>query len=329
MDKTGLIWKFKVDRELSAFEIDNHLPVDKAYNGLPDSMMSTIRMNSTYLECCDKFYFGKGEITGHGLIGFIAYIFVLSLPLLDIIFEWPARPGTDFDLWLWSSIFIYSIAIPAMLFTWFTWLGKELFRYTHYPIRFNRKTRMVHVFRLDGTVMSEPWDKLYFTVGAGKEFETIREVRFHRMSSWHSQSYYGKVLETHALPYVAAADKARAQWEFVRRYMEKGPAEALPLIDLVLDGHIGLPGKRESFMHGYRMLSTNMSGIIFYLFFPLTSLSVIGRWIAMRTCKQPVWPAEIEAECAIEPDDPYLVDANHLPPRVIEADKQRDYRKCT
>jgi len=33
----------------------------------------------------------------------------------------------------------------------------------------------------------------------------------------------------------------------------------------------------------------------------------------MRTCKQPVWPTEIEAECVIEPNDPYLVDAHHLP----------------
>ena len=33
----------------------------------------------------------------------------------------------------------------------------------------------------------------------------------------------------------------------------------------------------------------------------------------MRSCKIPEWPAEIEAECVIEPDDPYEVDADRLP----------------
>jgi hypothetical protein len=44
-------------------------------------------------------------------------------------------------------------------------LRKESFAYTHYPMRFNRKTRTVHVFRPNGTVLSVPWDQLYFTLG--------------------------------------------------------------------------------------------------------------------------------------------------------------------
>ncbi|MEJ2632733.1 MAG: hypothetical protein P8015_16240 [Acidihalobacter sp.] len=29
------------------------------------------------------------------------------------------------------------------------------------------------------------------------------------------------------------------------------------------------------------------------------------RWLVMKTSKPPVWPAEIEAACRIEPDDPH------------------------
>jgi hypothetical protein len=68
------------------------------------------------------------------------------------------------------------------------------------------------------------------------------------------------------------------------------------------------------------MLEADTGAILSFLFFPLTLMYAIGRWVAMRTSKQPVWPAEIEAECAIAPDDPYLVDAEHVPERDDDGD---------
>jgi hypothetical protein len=38
----------------------------------------------------------------------------------------------------------------------------------------------------------------------------------------------------------------------------------------------------------------------------------IGRWIAHQTCTLPVWPEEVEKECAIEPNDPHQRDRDHL-----------------
>ena len=309
MDKTGLIWKFKVNRELSQSEKDDRLPIYSGSEAEPDDMLSLIKMNSTYLECCDKFYPGKGEITAGGIFGFVGSSIFLYFPVADI-FRWLFIPSHELEF---SSFFIIStliMIISTMLLIWFTYFNKEVFRYTHYPIRFNRRTRMVHFFRLDGTVMSESWDKLYFTIGTGEEFK-IDEVRCHRLAE------DGKtVLETHALPSLTGRATALAQWEFVRRYMEKGPAEVLPRIGHVLDVHIGQPGKRESFGHGYEIMSNNGGKFIFYFFFPMTFSYVIGRWIAMRTCKQPVWPAEIEAACQVAPNDPYLVDKDHLPEGV-------------
>ena len=48
----------------------------------------------------------------------------------------------------------------------FIWL-KDFFCYTHYPIRFNRKNRMVYVFRHNapGGVLTIPWDSAYFYIG--------------------------------------------------------------------------------------------------------------------------------------------------------------------
>ena len=36
----------------------------------------------------------------------------------------------------------------------------ELFRWTYYPIALDRKHRQIHVFRLDGTTLSVPWDQV-------------------------------------------------------------------------------------------------------------------------------------------------------------------------
>ncbi|WP_422824361.1 DUF6708 domain-containing protein [Xenorhabdus bharatensis] len=57
---------------------------------------------------------------------------------------------------IFSIIFIFGI--------WFclSITLKEWFRKTHYPIRFNRKTKMVHVYQVDGTILSAPWSKIFF-----------------------------------------------------------------------------------------------------------------------------------------------------------------------
>lgn len=45
---------------------------------------------------------------------------------------------------------------------------------------------------------------------------------------------------------------------------------------------------------------------------PSCFLMSIGRWIAHQTCTLPVWPEEVEKECAIEPNDPHQRDRDHL-----------------
>src|SRR5699024_771770 len=44
---------------------------------------------------------------------------------------------------------------------------KEFFTYTHWPIRFNRKNRMVYFFRHNGSggVVRVPFDDVYFHLG--------------------------------------------------------------------------------------------------------------------------------------------------------------------
>jgi hypothetical protein len=208
-----------------------------------------------------------------------------------------------------SIVAIYVIFIPGIYLIWHFRLCKECFRYTHYPIRFNRRTRQVHVFRLDGTVMTEAWDKLYFTRCQNRDGGDW-EVRAHRLAE------DGKtVLETFALGFYGGRNNPEvlAQWEFIRLYMEEGPEKVLPCIEDV-DIH-DITWRRETFLRGVSVLSSNF-GILAVTSGPMNFLAGIGRWYSMKTSKIPVWPAEIEAECAIDKDDPYLVDWDHMPSEV-------------
>jgi cellulose biosynthesis protein BcsQ len=218
---------------VSANAIRDHLLPDKRTRSKPRCQLSVIRMNSTYLECVDKLFAEKGgAATAAILFIVVASVFLIAI-LVSTIQDWSTLRKPEQAIGFLLAM--YAIGLP---FIWFMWWGLRLeaFRLTHYPIRFNRKTRMVHWFRFDdGTVQSEPWEKLYFTLKKIDELSPIAswEVVAHRLSE------DGKtVLETFGLPYTNTYDVRDSdpfiwsQWEFVRRYMEE-PEELGALADQV------------------------------------------------------------------------------------------------
>jgi hypothetical protein len=204
-------------------------------------------------------------------------------------------------------LFVFLMFTPLLIFAWHFFLRKETFRFTHYPMRFNRKNRMVYVTRADGTVMAERWDKLYFT--QGDCVDKLRDVRGHRLAEDGVT-----VLETFALASFDTADSPNllSQWEFIRQYMEVGPARLMDMIPLVME----LDGRREPFLDGFaRLRASTLSrgGVILAIVaFPVDFIYAVGRWIASITSKIPRWPDEVEEACQVHPDDPYLRDHEHV-----------------
>jgi hypothetical protein len=132
-------------------------------------------------------------------------------------------------------------------------------------------------------------------------------VRGHRLAE------DGKtVLETFGLAMTSfrESDMLCSQWEFIRRYMEEGPEKLFNQVRIPLN----IADKRETFWFGFnKMMVSMLIPFAAWLFSPLILIFSVGRWFAIHTSKIPVWSAEIEAECQIEPDDPYIRDAEHLP----------------
>jgi hypothetical protein len=296
---------FLVDRPLNDYELEHGFDLKKPASDRVHYDLSLIKLNSTFVECVDKWYSMRGFVAMAGFVfSSIGVTVLLGLAYWAI-----------FDRL--SSIEL--LGIPFFLgYLWFVarFFLSDAFTYTHYPIRFNRKNRQVYAFRRDGTVLKAGWDEFFWTiykaahVGGGDV-----NVMGHLLDKDGVT-----VKESIALSMVGVApneegrERMRAFFEFFRRYMEEGPGpvlEALKPVPLIMLPSIDK--ERESWFFGWEYLTGSAKGfplvqLLFQVFFFPISLF---RWIVMRTSKIPQWPQWVEDECAIEPNDLWVRDGRH------------------
>lgn len=316
MSWSGLCPKFKKNRPITEEEIESHLDVKQPLDILPNHGVSVIKMNSTYLDTVDKFYAWKGQLTAPTLFGAFPIFGGFTIYVLYLIYENTKvirDDGFDPTTGLLFFIFMFWIVIAACC-----WISlRECFKWTHYPIRFNRKTRTVYVFRLDGSILKASWDKLHFNLAKGLMGTGDWEIHAHVLSEDKKT-----VLETFGLAVATEfKDYTLAHWEFIRRYMEEGPEQCYYNPDKgyklgeVNTSHLtfcnDVDGKRESSKFSHQRIKLNYYGNEWYYYagYLLIKSLAFSRVLAMKSCKVPQWSAEIEAECPIAADDPYVVTA--------------------
>ncbi|MCS6480073.1 DUF6708 domain-containing protein [Burkholderia thailandensis] len=202
----------------------------------------------------------------------------------------------------WDSVGAGVCALIVISFAvvfYYKSLKFEFFLHIYYPIRFNRKKREIYVFRdkRDGGVLTVPWDSVFFHIGRGTDMKFLRDIRGEVMEG-------GVVKDTFALGHCAESDRPVLEmWEFIRRYMEEGP-EAVA--EVPLDKYVELsvaPTLKNCLISavGFTNATTPTKRI---LRSPFIGLFTLVRWLVFKTCKEPQFPPEIEAECRVEPNDP-------------------------
>ena len=307
MQSSGLLWKYKVNRPLTDDEREHQLKQKEQLDVEPIDQLSVIKANNTYLEVVDKYYAMKGWFTLTGIVGLSFFSWAwLYVVISDIV-----RASTNWDAgqYIWT-FFISLISILAIFACVYQILLKESFTYTHYPVRFNRKTRMVHIFMTDGRQLSVPWDDIFFYLAAGEKGEKgWRDLRGHILDK------DGKtVVDTFAMmlsqPGKDAIDIMTRQWEFIRRYMEEDHVAMINKIQNCMP----IDGKYETWETAWERLLAESSGAevplgLKLIAIPLACIQLPFRMLAMHSSDLPLWNKEIEAANVIEADDPYIKDS--------------------
>lgn len=288
--RTGWLYKYKLNRPLTPRERQNPLPKDKPVEqGRNFHQNGLIQINSTYIDWIDSRFRLRGMTAGAAaLVGFaFGCLFYLALSIIAII-------ENDITLLLASIVIL-----PVTSLFYFFVLRFEFFTYTHYPIRFNRKNRQVYVFKHNGPngVLTVPWDEVHFHIGWDKDQPYLRNIRGEIME--------GDIIrQTFSVGNDFDVDKKiHETWEFIRRYMDQGP-EAVSGNPVGARVQLSVVPKwrNDVTMAGLFCGVSNQAQYVMrapvYYWFAAT------RWLIFKTCKEPVFPADVEAECRVEPDDP-------------------------
>ncbi|WP_340617948.1 DUF6708 domain-containing protein [Xenorhabdus entomophaga] len=192
----------------------------------------------------------------------------------------------------------------------FYFLYKEWLTLTHCPVRYNRRSQMIHAFKFNGEIISFPWKSVFFT--AQKSVGTIS-------SSWmingHILAEDGEtVIDTFGTGIDGVNRTELSQyWEFIRCYMEE---DCLPELADTIKFCLPISDRRESYIFGLQYmlrLESRIEWPLLLLKGPFSLLTSIHRYFLMRTCKMPKWTAEIEKDCQIISDDPINVSAENNP----------------
>jgi hypothetical protein len=301
LDVKGMVGGFKVNRLLNDQEKEHRFNIRQAASSKPHYDLSLTRLNSTFVECVDKWY----AMRGWAAMGGAAIAMVMGYGLIGSLRD----TFETFD----AVAILISLGTLAVFSAGLYLFTRDAFTYTHYPIRFNRRNRQVYVFRRDGTVLKVGWEAICWTIYGHLIGSRDLFVVGHVMADDKKT-----IKETFALSTTDAGapgeQNLKSLFEFFRRYMEEGPGpvlEALKPTPLIM-----LPGidkERESWRFGWEVLTLNFNGMLLLqillqvFIFPMS----LFRWLVMRTSKIPQWPQWVEDECAIEPDDPWIRDGRH------------------
>lgn len=306
MDFAGLIGKFRTGRPLTQQECEFHLKQKNRLDVIPHYHLSVIEMNSTYLEVVDKWYAERGTITGIMLTA-ILMLATLFSGMLYMALTWdPDIPGGDEDVFILVMIGVFSA--PVLIAAGWA-LSKEMFAYTHYPIRFNRATRTVNVFRTDGTILSIPWDAIFFTMAPVDQLYKFWNILGHVLDEERLNIKESFALSITSDGSQEGIDTMRSHWEFVRRYMEEGPSSINSQVQFCMP----INQRRETLrVATNRMLANSTGGSTWSLplrlfSFLFNSMVIPFRYIAMHTSKIPRWPSDVETTSQIDDNDPYAI----------------------
>ena len=293
------------------------LSQNKRY-GLPLRPQRTVvQFNSTYLELVDRWESEKGSLVVTYILGLLLGLAGLGVCILLLHKELSENGFT------W---FVLAFSVLTMILLAGVWLGirilsRELFTYTYFPVRFNRKNGKVYVIGANKRVETYDWNAL--RIHMDTDVNAPWDIRCCDVND------KGIIERTFSLPFRHTIPNETLQhhFEFVNAYMrsktDKDLKQVADSIRYVFPIHQRKETWQESiersrFEYHSRWKDmeypeTSLTIDLHYLAStPFWLLKLLGRRLAVFTCTTPHFPFEIEAECDIDPKDKF--DLNKNPP---------------
>jgi len=253
-----------------------------------------VKLNEEFSEFIDRAFRLRGAAVT--LLALVCFSIILGTMIHVANLAWDLNErGRHDPATLLTTVLIGSVAMGAFLVVLWHWgLGRDLFKYVYYPIRFDRVRQQVHVFRHNGKggILSVPFDEVHWFVGRGERMDFLYDLR-------------GAVLEEDRIVHMFAVgqyfeadgeQRVRSLWSFICSYMEGGP-EALaaqgvkPRIDLSVQ-----PSWRNCWRWKVLMLgetAARLRYVLAPLYYPALTVLTAWRWLVFKSCRMPHWPAEL------------------------------------
>ncbi|WP_202301027.1 DUF6708 domain-containing protein [Dryocola clanedunensis] len=309
----GLFFPFKVNRPLTKEEKQSRFVQGKRRRISGEATVldldTVIRINSSYLEVMDKFYPTKGYVAS----------FMMAFCILFIIFFFAIAKTTIFNGGDIPSFFFVFFLCGGVVFYCTRFLLKDWFQRTHYPVRFNRKKQLVHVYQVKGEIITLPWKDIFFTTSKQKvSYCIVGHVLADDKET---------VINTFSFGYVGQREELALYWEFIRCYMEEECQEELAETVLFCPP---VEKQKEGYIAGLQRLmqiDSRADWLLLVLNLPFALIESIARYIAMQTSKIPQWSPEVLEACAVDPHDPINVGAENNSPhrwRTVLANESRE-----
>ena len=305
------IWRRK-NRSLTEAEMSARLRQKEQCAERAMSSGTIFRATDSYLEVCDGLFREKGW----GVLAF--FTAGIGALCLTALVAWMAtHPPTaiqqkgqtglvhwTFGVFTLVGIGVFILPLRSLL--------KDCFNYTRRPIRFNRIDRKIYAFRHNGPggVVSVPWDDAFLYVErqpkTGLTSTAPRMVRCLVLDEQGQVSDSFRIGKRVVLAYSEEGELGRKvmaelyeDFEYYRRFMEDGPASLPPVAEFL--------STKVSFRNSLKLQFDGMSdmfrsGNLFLLLVGVvaaipTFLLAVAYHLAQLTCREPVWPDDVERAC--------------------------------
>ena len=184
----------------------------------------------------------------------------------------------------------------------------EFFALKLRPIRFNRKEQKIYTIRRrrffakpgEGEVTWKiPWnaEAIFCIHKSNRASDDAYHIRHYEVDA------QGNVVRAFAIGRQWEGREAVAgllsQWNYWCEYMNHGPAD-LPAPSLFFSERESV---RDSFLFCVYGIGFGSSIGLYILMSPIIVMLTLFRLLALWTCRDPVWPASVEAVSGIEPGD--------------------------